>query len=233
LNQIVRIAQETLMKLVIDLKWYSDVDETLLEIKKTGLPDELYGGFLHVIDGSWTLHTFTCWYRNQPNPLLSRDQSNPLLSRDPLLGQRVEGDKQWFFYSTASFREDLKVNYRSFRVFESTTSFDFLRGFNSAVVLNTAIKPIWDSPNNIDMGTRQAIADLIEKMPLNYPEYPAWADSFPIAVLGDSIQHWHDEAGSVFCPINEAWALEISIMASLHYRKPTDQEIQMIEKALP
>ncbi len=214
------------MNLVIDPQTYPDVEETLLEIKQTGLQEELYGGFLHVIDGTWTLHTFTNWYRNQPNPRLSDDSISKKWNR-------VEKYDQWFFYSTASFREDLEVNYRSFRVFESTTSFDFLRGFNSAVVLNAAIKPIWDSPDKISMGTRQEIADLIEHMALSYPEYPVWADSLPIAVLGDSIQHWHDEAGSVFCQINEEWALELSIMAWLDYRKPTEQEIQMIEKALP
>jgi hypothetical protein len=214
------------MKLVIDPKWYSDVEETLLEIKKAGLRDKCDGSFLHVINGTWNLHTFTNWYRNQPNPSLS---DNPISKK----WNRVEKYDQWFFYSTASFQENLEVNYRSFRVFESTTSFDFLRGFNSAVVLNAAIKPIWDSPDKISMGTRQEIADLIENMPLSYPEYPAWADSFPIAVLGDSIQHWHDEVGSVFCQINEEWALELSIEAWLDYRKPTDQEIQLIEKALP
>jgi hypothetical protein len=101
--------------------------------------------------------------------------------------------------------------------------------------LNAPIKPILDSssPDEISREKRQEIASLIENMALSYPAYPAWADSFPIAMLGDSVVGLHQEAGSVFCPINEEWALELSIMAWLDYRKPTEQEIQMIEKALP
>jgi hypothetical protein len=36
----------------------------------------------------------------------------------------------------------------------------------------------------------------------------------------------------VFCSVNEEFALELSIMAGLHNRKPTGQEIQLIEEAL-
>ncbi len=214
------------MKLVIDPKWYPDVEETLSEIKKTGLQDECDGSFLHVIDGSWTLYTAAYWYRNQPNPRLSND---PISKK----WNRVEKYDQWFFYSLAHFYEDLKTDSYAFRYIQSGRSLDFVKGFACAVVLNSAIKPLWDSPDKINWGKREEIADLIETMPLSYPEYPAWADSFPIAVLGDSIQHWRDEAGSAFFPINEEWALELSIMAWLNHRVPTDQEIQMIEKALP
>jgi hypothetical protein len=214
------------MKLVIDPKWYSDVEETLLEIKKTGLQDECDGSFLHVIDGTWNLRTFTSWYRNQPNPRLAND---PISKK----WNRVEKYDKWFFYSTAGFTQNLETNAYAFLAFDSDKSFDFSRGYACAVVFNAYIRPTWDSPNEIDWEKRIELVNLIENMPLSYPEYPAWADSFPIAVLGDSIQHWRDEAGSIFCPINEEWALEISIEAWLHYRKPTDQEIQMIEKALP
>jgi hypothetical protein len=220
------------MKLVIDPEEYPDVKETLLEIKKSGLQDENSHWFIHVMDGSWSLWTRANWYRNQPNPCLSQ---NPLLgqSRDPLLIQKIEGGKQWFFYSTAQFRKELETNISAFRHFGPNQGLEFLRGFTYGIVLTADIKATWDSPNEISWDKRQEIVNLIENMALNYPEYPVWADSFPIAILGDLIRYWRDEAGSVFCPINEEWALEISIEAWLHYRKPTDQEIQMIEKALP
>ena len=212
------------MKLVIDPEEYPDTEETLLEIKKTGLQDGNSYWFIHVMDGSWGLGTHANWYRNRPNPRLSRD---------PLLGQKVEGGKQWFFYSTAGFLKNHNSNWSAFQHFSPDKNFDFLRGFSCAVVLNAHVRPTWDSPDEISREKREEIADLVENMPLKYPEYPVWAESFPIAVLGDLIRYWRDEAGSVFCPINEEWALEISIMAWLDYRKPTDQEIQMIENALP
>jgi hypothetical protein len=219
------------MKLVIDPEEYPDVEEILLEIKQTGLHEENSYWFIHVMDGSWGLGTRSNWYRNQPNPRLSQ---NPLrLSRDPLLEQKIEGGKQWFFYSTAGFLKNHNTYWSAFQYFSPDKNFDFLRGFSCAVILNAHIRPTWDSPNEVAGDKRQEIADLIAKMPLSYPEYPAWAESFPVAVLGDLIRYWRDEAGSVFCPINEEWALEISIEAWLDYRKPTDQEIQMIENALP
>jgi hypothetical protein len=226
LNQIDRIAQETLMKLVVDPKFYSDVEETLLEIKQTGLQHGIYDTFLHVIDGTWKLSTNTFWYRNQP----SLD-----LSHDPWLEQRAEKYAQWFCHSRAIFREDLKTPLSAFRRHFHNQGFEFIKGFSCAVILNAPIKSILGSsaPDEISREKRQEIADLIENMILNYPEFPVWADSFPIAMLGDSVLGLHKEAGSVFCPINEEWALELSIMAWLDYRKPTDQEIQMIEKALP
>ena len=208
------------MKLVIDPEEYPDVEETLLEIKETGLQD----WFVHVMDGAWMLGTQSYWYRNQPNPRLSRD---------PLLGQKVEGDKQWFFYSTAQFMKNRETNWDAFQNYSSDKNFDFLKESSCAVVLNAHFRPTWDSPNEVNRDKRQEIADLITNMSLNYPAYPVWADSFPVAVLGDLIRYWRGEAGSVFCPINEEWALEVSIIAWLNHRKPTEQEIQMIEKALP
>ncbi len=213
------------MKLVAD-KEYPGVEETLLEIKESGISDEMRDYSIYVVDGSWTLHTTAYWYRNQPNSHLT---DNPIFKN----WNRVEKYDQWFFYSLASFYEDLKTKSYTFRYVQSGRSLDFVKGFACAVVLNAAIKPVRDSPDKITWGKREEIADLVEDMPLSYPEYPVWVDSFPIAILGDSLRHWRDEAGSVFCPINEEWALEVSIMAWLDYRKPTDQEIQMIEKALP
>jgi hypothetical protein len=214
------------MKLVIDPKIYPDIEETLLEIKKTGLQDHIKNNLVRVIDGSWAFLIIAYWYRNQPN---TRPTNNPFPT------QRVEKYDQWFFYSTAQFKKESGVDDRAFPFlhFESDKGFDFLRGVCYAVVLNARVKATWDSPDDITWEKRQEIAELIENMPLSYPEYPVWADSFPIAILGDSFRFWRNDAGSVFCQINEEWALEISIEAVLHNRKPTDQEIQMIEKALP
>jgi hypothetical protein len=226
LSQIDRIAQETLMKLVLDPEEYPDIEETLLEIKKTGLQDETYDTFLHVIDGTWTLSTNAFWHWNQ---------SSLDLSHDPWLEQRTEKYAQWFCHSRAIFREDLKTSLSAFRRHFHNQSFEFIKGFSCAVILNAPIKSILDSPSldEISREKLQEIADLIEHMTLSYPEYPVWAESLPIAMLGDSIVGLHKEAGSVFCPINEEWALELSITAWLDYRKPTTQEIQLIEKALP
>ncbi len=214
------------MKLVIDPEEYPNIEETLLEIKKTGLQNEIYDTFLYVTDGTWTLSTNAFWHWNQP----SLD-----LSQDTWLEQRTQKYAQWFCHSRAIFREDLKTPLSAFRRHFHNQSLEFIKGFSCAVILNAPIKSILDSssPDEISQEKRQEISNLIENMVLSYPEYPVWADSFPIAMLGDSVIGLHKDAGSVFCPINEEWALEVSIIAWLNHREPTDQEIQMIEKALP
>lgn len=214
------------MKLLIDPEWSSGVEQLLFDIKKTGLQDKIEDHLVRVVDGSWTFIIETAWYRNQPN---TRPNANSIPTED---SQKYD---QWFFYSSAQFKKRLGFADSAFPFlhFESGQGFDFLRGICYAVVLNAPVQATWDSPSEISMQKRQEIADLIQHMPLNYPEQPTWADALPVAILGNSFRFAWNEAGSVLCPISEEFALELSITAGLHNRKPTSQEIQMIEAALP
>jgi hypothetical protein len=214
------------MKLLIDPEWSSGVEQMLFDIKKTGLQDKIEDHLVRVVDGSWTFIIEATWYRNQPN---TRPNGNSM---------SLEGSEkydQWFFYSTAQFKKRLGFADSAFPFlhFAPDQGFDFLRGICYAVVLNAPIQATWDSPSEISGQKRQEIADLIQHMPLNYPDQPTWADILPVAILGNSFRFGWNEAGSVFCSVSEEFALELSITAGLHNRKPTDQEIQMIEEALP
>ncbi len=214
------------MKLQIDPEWSSNAKQTLLEIKKTGLRNKIQDHLVWVIDGSWTFVITASWYRNQPH-------SHP--ASNPVLGQRLEKYEQWFLYSPAEFKKKLGFADSAFPFlrFAQGQGFDFLRGVCYSVVLNAPIQATWDSPVEISSQKRQELADLIQDMALCYPEYPEWADVLPVAILGDSFRFGWNNAGTVFCPLNPEWALELSIAAGLHNRKPTEQEIQLIENALP
>jgi hypothetical protein len=214
------------MKLIIDPEWSSGVEQMLFDIKKTGLQNKIEDHLIRVVDGSWTFIIEAAWYRNQPN---TRPNGNSISLEDS------EKYDQWFFYSTAQFKKKLGFADSAFPFlhFAPDQGFDFLRGICYAVVLNAPIQATWDSPSEISGQKRQEIADLIQHMPLNYPNQPTWADILPVAILGNSFRFAWNEAGSVFCSVSEEFALELSITAGLHNRKPTAQEIQMIEKALP
>ncbi len=214
------------MKLFIDPEWSSDAEKIFLDIKQTGLQTKIEDHLVRVVDGSWMFMIEVAWYRNQAN---TQQDENSMSLEDS------EKYDQWVFYSTAQFKKRLGFADSAFPFlhFESGQGFDFLRGVCYATLLNASIQATWDSPSEIPGQKRQEIADLIQHMPLNYPEQPTWADDLPVAILGNSFQFGWNEAGSVFCPVNEEFALKLSIMAGLHNRKPTDQEIQMIEDALP
>jgi hypothetical protein len=214
------------MKLLIDPEWSSNTQQIILDIKKTGLQNKIEDHLVRVIDGSWTFMIEAAWYRNQANTR----PTGKLVS-----DQGLEKYDQWFFYATAQFKKKLGFADSAFPFlhFESGQGFDFLRGVCYAIVLNSPIQATWDSPNEISGQKRQEMADSIQSMPLTYPEYPTWANVFPVAILGDSFRFGWNEAGAVFCPITEEFALELSITAGLNNRKPTIQEIQLIEKALP
>ena len=214
------------MKLVIDPEWSSSPDQMRLDIQKTGLQNKIEDHLVRVVDGSWTFMIQTAWYRNEAN-------TSPAENR--LVPPETQKYDQWFFYAPAQFKKKLGFadNAFPFLHFAANQGFDFLRGICYAIILNAPIQSTWDSPNEISGQKRQEIADLIQPMPLNYPDQPTWADALPVAILGNSFRFGWNEAGSVFCAINEEWALELSITAGLHNRKPTDQEIRQIEKALP
>jgi hypothetical protein len=214
------------MKLLIDPEWSSNAEQLLLDIKKTGLQTKIDDHLVRVVDGSWMFMIEAAWYRNQPN---TRSNKNSISDQD------LEKYDGWFFYSTAQFKKKLGFADSAFPFlhFAAGQGFDFLRGICYAVVLNAPVQVTWDSPSEISGQKRQEMADLIQHMPLNYPDQPTWADALPVAILGNSFRFGWNEAGSVFCSITEEFALELSITAGLHNRKPTDHEIQMIEKALP
>jgi hypothetical protein len=214
------------MKLIIDPEWSSDAEKIVSDIKQTGLQSKIEDHLVRVVDGSWTFMIEATWYRNQPN---TRPTENRLVPSE------TEKYEHWFVYSSAQFKKRLGFadNAFPFLHFAPDQGFDFLRGICYAVVLNAPIQATWDSPSEISGQKRQEIADLIQHMPLNYPDQPTWADILPVAILGNSFRFGWNEAGSVFCPVNEEFALELSIMAGLHNRKPTGQEIQLIEEALP
>ena len=219
------------MKLVIDPEWHSNAEQIFVKIKKTGLQDKIEDHFVRVINGSWTFRITASWYRNQPS---SSPIGKPVLEKR-LEQQKLEKYEQWFFYAPAEFKKKLGFADSAFPFlhFPQGQGFDFLRGVCYAVALNAPIQATWDSPNEISAQKRQELANLIQDMALCYPEYPEWAASFPVAILGDSFRFWWNDAGTVLCPVNTEWALELSIAAGLHSRKPTAQEIQLIEKALP
>jgi hypothetical protein len=214
------------MKLFIDPEWSSDAEKIVLDIKQTGLQNKIEDHLVRVIDGSWTFMIEASWYRNQAN---TRPNGNSILS------EGLEKYDQWFFYSTAQFKKKLGFADSAFPFlhFESGQGFEFLKGICYAIILNAPIQATWDSPSEISGQKRQEIADLVQLMPLNYPDQPTWADVLPVAILGNSFQFGWNEAGSVFCSVNKEFALELSIMAGLHNRRPTEQEIQLIEAALP
>jgi hypothetical protein len=214
------------MKLLIDPEWSSDAEKILLDIKQTGLQNKIEDHLVRVVDGSWMFMIEAAWYRNQPN---TRSNGNSISDQD------LEKYDGWFFYSNAQFKKKPGFADSAFPFlhFAASQGFDFLRGICYAVVLNAPIQTAWDSPSEISGQKRQEIADLVQHMPLDYPDQPTWADALPVAILGNSFRFGWNEAGSVFCQVNEEFALELSIVAGLHNRKPTDQEIQMIENALP
>jgi hypothetical protein len=207
------------MQLIVDPTDYPNVIQTRASLKRDGLKGE----FIHVFDGTWNLMPLAYWYSRSPKPRPNNNLSS---------FQRPEKYPGWFFYSTLSIRQPERPAYSAFRNFGSDKSIDYVRGYVVSVILNGLIQPTWESPSSIHWENREKIADLVSEMQLSHPDYPEWAGAFPIAILGDGIRFWRGEAASVFCPISDDFAVEITITASLNYRPPTIKELRLIKESL-
>jgi hypothetical protein len=205
------------MKLVIDPKDYPNADTNYAtrEDKKSLLEH----GLLSVFDGSWSIQPLATWFSR-----IARNNSSQHYEHELHQG--------WFLYSRIGFCRLEETNLFISDPFDPNTSFEAVKDQTAFFVRNSPTKKIFDSPQDIPREAREHLAQMIPNVELQYPDYPTWATSFPIATVGDSIQFYRDSAGQIFSVLNDAFAIQIDFTAWLWGREPTPSERILIGESL-
>ena len=192
-------------------------EELRQELISDGL--EHYESCFRIWDGRWHLMPMAYWYRKTP-------------------GERREQQRQsslcpgWFFYCGLSLKlQPSESNAGSPGFLDAEVSFSEAIRQTVEIVLQGTYKPFKEAPEFFLEDQRKLVVREVEKMQLNYPAYPDWASSFPMAVFGDP-RGFRSEAGSVFCSFNDEFSIEVCMDAFLGGHDVSAEELQQIKESL-
>jgi hypothetical protein len=208
------------MNIIFDQKDYPNGRGSLAVSIRDELP---LNDLVKIVDGQWSCLIGASWYSRTKNLRL---EENPY----PL--SQAERFSGWYFYSNLALNQAGKQGWGAMRGFAPEQSLDFVQGYAAAVIVNASVKSTWESPNDLIWEKREEIADLISKLNLVYPSLPDWAMPLPVAVFGEGMLSYRKIIGSVFCALNDEFAVEVYFQAWLHSRKPTSTEMQQLEEQL-
>jgi hypothetical protein len=192
-------------------------EELRQELISDGL--EQYEGCFRVWDGRWQLMPLAYWYRNIPGERREQQRESSLYPG-------------WYFYSVLSLKlQPSKSNTGSFAFLDAEVAFDEAIRQTVEILLQGSYQPFKESPSDFPENQRKGVAQEVEKMQLEYPAYPDWATSFPIAVFGDP-RGFRSEAGSIFCLFNDEFSIEVCMDAFLGGHDASVEEMKQIKESL-